>query len=53
MDKKVAISIQHGFTKRKLGLTSLKIFYNRITGRLNEGTAVDIDYMNFEKALRI
>lgn len=53
MDKKLAISIRHGFTKRKSCLTNLKTFYNRITGQVNEGTAVDIDYMNFKKALRI
>jgi len=49
-EKKVIRSSQHGFTKAKSCSTSLIAFYNGMTGWVDEGRAVDIIYLYFNKA---
>ncbi|PKU43313.1 rna-directed dna polymerase from mobile element jockey- hypothetical protein [Limosa lapponica baueri] len=41
---------QHAFMKRKSCLTSLKAFYNEMTGLLDKGRPVDVVYLDFKKA---
>ncbi|GAB0210119.1 protein NYNRIN-like [Grus japonensis] len=51
MEEKAAIrSGQHGFTKGKSRLTNLIAFYDGMTGWMDEGTAVDVVYLDFSKA---
>lgn len=49
-DKKVIRSSQHGFTKGKARLTSLRISYDEMTGLVGKGRAVDIVCLDFSKA---
>ncbi|KAK4826426.1 hypothetical protein QYF61_008959 [Mycteria americana] len=47
-DKKIIRSSQHGFAKGKSCLTNLIIFYNEMSGLVDEGRAVDIVYLGFD-----
>ena len=49
-DKKVIRSSQHGFTRGKAWLTSLRNFYDEMTGLVGEGRAVDVVCLDFSKA---
>jgi len=48
-ENKVMKSSQHGFTNEKSCLTYLEAFYDRMTGWTDEGRAVDIVYLDFNK----
>ncbi|PKU47486.1 rna-directed dna polymerase from mobile element jockey-like [Limosa lapponica baueri] len=49
-EKKIINSGQHGFTKGKSCMTNLLAFYDRMTGWVDEGRAVDVVYLDFSKA---
>ncbi|PKU29643.1 rna-directed dna polymerase from mobile element jockey- hypothetical protein [Limosa lapponica baueri] len=49
-EKEVIRSGQCGFIKRKSHLTNLMTFYDRMTGWVDEGRAVDVVYLDFSKA---
>ncbi|CAM4644234.1 unnamed protein product [Lepidochelys olivacea] len=49
-ERKVIRNSQHGFTKGKSCLTNLIAFYDKITGSVDEGKAVDILFLDFSKA---
>ncbi|PKU29549.1 rna-directed dna polymerase from mobile element jockey-like [Limosa lapponica baueri] len=49
-DKKIIRSSQHGFTKGKSCLTNLINFCDEMTGLVEEGRAVDIDYVDFSRS---
>ncbi|KAF4790719.1 hypothetical protein TURU_138206 [Turdus rufiventris] len=50
-EENVTGSSQHGFTKGKSCLTNVTAFYDGMAGWV-EGTAVDVVYLDFSKALR-
>ncbi|CAM4437597.1 unnamed protein product [Lepidochelys kempii] len=49
-ERKVIRNSQHGFTKGKSCLTNLIAFYDKITGSVDEGKAVDVLFLDFIKA---
>ncbi|CAM4692587.1 unnamed protein product [Lepidochelys kempii] len=49
-ERKLIRNSQHGFTKGKLCLTNLTPFYDKITGSVDEGKAVDVLFLDFSKA---
>ncbi|CAM4662709.1 unnamed protein product [Lepidochelys olivacea] len=49
-ERKVIRNSQHGFTKGKSCLTNLIAFYDKITGSVDEGKAVDVLFLDFSKA---
>ncbi|CAM5164725.1 unnamed protein product [Natator depressus] len=49
-ERKVIRNSQHGFTKGKSYLTNLIAFYDKITGSVDEGKAVDVLFLDFNKA---
>ncbi|KAJ7411023.1 RNA-directed DNA polymerase from mobile element jockey-like protein [Willisornis vidua] len=49
-DKKVIRKSQHGFTKEKTCLTDLIAFYHGTSGWIDEGRAVDVVFLEFNKA---
>ncbi|CAM4626627.1 unnamed protein product [Lepidochelys kempii] len=49
-ERKVIRNSQHGFTKGKSCLTNLIVFYDEITGFLDEGKVVDVLFHDFSKA---
>ena len=49
-DKKIIRNSQHGFTKGKSCLTNVITFYDEMTGLVDKGRAVDIPYLDFNKA---
>ena len=50
MDNQGIRSSQHGFMKGRSCLTDLISFYDKMTQLLDEGEAVDIVYLDFQKA---
>ncbi|CAM4687446.1 unnamed protein product [Caretta caretta] len=50
LERKVIGNSQHGFTKGKSCLTNLIAFYDKITGSVDEGKAVDVLFLDFSKA---
>ncbi|CAM4659725.1 unnamed protein product [Caretta caretta] len=49
-ERKVIRNSQHGFTKGKSCLTNLIAFYDKITGSVDEGKAMDVLFLDFSKA---
>ncbi|KAK4824253.1 LOW QUALITY PROTEIN: hypothetical protein QYF61_012519 [Mycteria americana] len=49
-DKQVIRPSQHGFMKGRSCLTNLISFYNKVTPLVDEGKAVDVVYLDFNKA---
>ncbi|KAK4821524.1 hypothetical protein QYF61_021927 [Mycteria americana] len=49
-DNQVIRPSQHGFMKGRSCLTNLISFYDKVTGLVNEGKAVDVVYLDFSKA---
>lgn len=48
-EKKTIRNSWCGFAKEKSCLTNLMNFYDEMTGLIDEGTVVDIDYLDFRK----
>ncbi|CAM4580634.1 unnamed protein product [Caretta caretta] len=49
-ERKVIRNSQHGFIKGKSCLTNLIVFYDEITGSVDEGKAVEVLFLDFSKA---
>lgn len=49
-DKKVTGNNQHEFSKKKSCMISLIVFYDEMTGLVNEGRTVDFACLDFGKA---
>ena len=49
-DKKAIGSSQHQFTQGRSRLTNVITIYDEMTGLVDEGRAVNIDYLDFSKA---
>ncbi|CAM4639166.1 unnamed protein product [Lepidochelys kempii] len=49
-ERKVIRNSQHGFTKAKSCLTNVIAFYDKRTGSVDEGKAVDVLFLDFSKA---
>ncbi|CAM5088853.1 unnamed protein product [Eretmochelys imbricata] len=49
-ERKLIGNSQHGFTKGKACLTNLIAFYDKITGSVDEGKAVDVLFLDFSKS---
>ncbi|CAM4532571.1 unnamed protein product [Caretta caretta] len=49
-NRKVIRNSQHGFTKNKSCLTNVIAFYDKISGSIDEGKAVDVLFLDFRKA---
>ncbi|CAM5083016.1 unnamed protein product [Natator depressus] len=49
-ERKVISNSWHGFTKGKSCLTNLIAFYDKITGSVDEGKAMDVLFLDFSKA---
>ncbi|CAM5148340.1 unnamed protein product [Eretmochelys imbricata] len=49
-ERKVTRNRKHGFIKGKSCLTNLIAFYDKITGSVDEGKAVDVLFLDFSKA---
>ncbi|CAM4609125.1 unnamed protein product [Caretta caretta] len=49
-ERKVIRNSLHGFTKGKSCLTNLIVFYDEITGSVDEGKSVDVLFLDFSKA---
>jgi len=50
-EKKIIRSSEHGFTKGKSCLTNLIVFYDGMTGWVDEGRAVCVVHLDFSKVL--
>lgn len=50
MEYRVILNSQHGFTKGRSCLTNLLEFFEEVYGKLDEGKAVDVVYLDFAKA---